>query len=253
MPELKNRRQELFCRSYFLEPIGAKAVIKAGYKAAHADECQRRLLRMSHIQARLSELRAPGDAAFQGQVAAVMRRLWDMATVDMRELVQLHVGPCRYCHGIGHQYQWKSEREYKVALALALKGLRPNTDVPDPSIDPSWPSLIGGTGYRLTREANPNCPECDGLGEPYVTATPSSDLTDRQASLYSGAKRTAHGIEVVTKDQIKALALLAQSFRLDEEQSPRNGDKLTAGLAEICARMASAAPLRAQYAEDETR
>ena len=123
---------------------------------------------MSHIKTRIAELRVPEEVVFKATAADVTRRLWDVATADMRDLVRLHVGPCRYCHGVEHQFQCKSEREYMVALSRARNALGPNAAAPDPSADPSWPSLFGGSGYRLTRTPHPDCPECSGLGEPYV-------------------------------------------------------------------------------------
>jgi phage terminase small subunit len=95
MPELKNRRQELFCRAYVLEPIAVKAAVKAGYRNTYADETQRRLMRMDHVQARIAELREPEDTDFKIKVDAVLRRLWTIATCDARDLTQLRIGPCR--------------------------------------------------------------------------------------------------------------------------------------------------------------
>ena len=73
---------------------------------------------------------------------------------------------CRYCLGIDHAFQWKTQREYLVALAAATAKLGDDLP-PDPKTDPSWPDPAGGTGYRLTNAPNPDCPECSGLGIPY--------------------------------------------------------------------------------------
>lgn len=56
MPELKNQRQELFCREYIVDYIGGKAAIRAGYAEGSARSTASKLLTNPDILARVREL-----------------------------------------------------------------------------------------------------------------------------------------------------------------------------------------------------
>ena len=245
MPYLENHRHELFCKAYVLDPVGSKAAISAGYSPKTSDETQRRILARPDVKARIAELRAEIDTEFKIEASDVLKRLYTIATADARDLTQYRVGACRFCHGIGHLFQWKTEREYLSALSAARKGLAKGDIDPDPELDPNWPDLAGGIGFKLTCQPNPDCPECAGLGHPYVTATDSGKLTAEQAMLFAGAKHGANGIEIAMQDRAKPLEMVAKHLGLAKEQVLHDTtDRLTAGLVDILGRLDAAAPIR---------
>ncbi|MEM5427213.1 hypothetical protein [Cupriavidus oxalaticus] len=110
----------------------------------------------------------------------------DMAYADARELSEMRVGACRCCYGEGHRYQFTTlewER-YQEAHEKALRKAEAKGEE-EPEFDPK-----GGPGFTLTREPNPECPECGGEGKPRVVFKDTQRLSPGAVSLYSGAKKT---------------------------------------------------------------
>ena len=103
--------------------------------------------------------------------AEAIRKLWaDVATADPNELIQHRIGACRFCHGVEHQFQWKTPREFEEGYIAACFDLWPSkgedaTTQRDLALerqitDPRLPSDAGGYGYRITADPAPECPEC---------------------------------------------------------------------------------------------
>lgn len=140
-------------------------------------------------------------------VAWLLERFIDIATADVRELIGLAIGCCRYCHGDGHLYQWR-EREYLEALAKAEReaetmagtdGKRANVPLPDPA---------GGFGYNATVAPHPDCPQCHGEGVERFVPRDTDKLSDQALLLYGGVKvKSDGGYEIVIADRTKALEL----------------------------------------------
>lgn len=246
MPQLPNYRHELFVKAYLLDPNGGKSAVAAGYSSKQADKTQHAILARPDVQERLAELRAEIDVEFKIKAADVLKRLHTIATGDARDLTQYRIGACRYCHGAEHEFQWKTRREFE----LAVQEYQPPTDKDGhPKFaeedDKARPSDKGGFGYRVTQEPDADCPECAGLGVPYVTATDTRKLSADQAMLYAGAKQTQHGIEIAMQDRAKPLEMIAKHLGLAKEQViVDTSDRLSAGLTEILARLDAAAPIR---------
>lgn len=248
MPELKFRKHELFCRAFAVEPNASKAALAAGYAKSGAGKQGHELLQRLDVKARLRELNEPEDAMFREAQAEVLDRIRRMAFADARDLTQFRIGACRYCHGVDHAYQWKTEREFLEALVNRKSKLRIGEGEPDPAEDPSWPDDRGGFGYRLARQQDPECPECGGMGVPYVHAPDSRDLSPAAALLFNGAKNGPNGIEIMMQDRAKPLEMLAKRFGLLKEQVDLDlSDRLAQGLVEILNRHDAAAPLRKGY------
>lgn len=97
----------------------------------------------------------------------------------------------------------------------------------------------------MTDGPDPTCPECAGLGLPYVTATDTTFLSPEAAMLFNGAKQGPHGIEIAMQDRAAPLAMVAKHMGLTKEHVVLDTtDRLKAGLAEILGRLEAAAPLR---------
>lgn len=196
----------------------AQAYIEAGYQAKNlntAKACASRLLTSANSRRyrakRIRELMARNEDAQDRLLALFV----DMAYTDARELSEMRVGCCRYCHGTGHLYQFtpqefeqhEAEHDQAVAKAVMERGN-------PPEFNP-----LGGMGFRRSREPHPECPECDGEGKPRVVFKDTQGLSPGAVTLYAGAKIGKDGIEVKQYDQKAARETLAKILKLYDDRS----------------------------------
>ena len=214
MPELINAQHERFCREILVDFNATQAAIRAGYYRTTAKQQGSRLLTYADIQTRLGELREVVAEKLDIEAAEVFRRWWHTATADPNELTQHRIGACRYCHGAGHAYQWKTQREYDEARAQWVAKTPAEGASPDILAAHSiqQPKMDGGLGYRLTNDPVPDCPECYGLGVPYVWMADTRRISEQARLLYNGVKETKNGIEILMADRQKALELVARNL-----------------------------------------
>lgn len=145
-------------------------------------------------------------------------RMWaEIPTADPNELTQHIHAPCRYCRGEGHEYQWKTEREFREAKARAVFDLFTDDELRDLAMaggidDPRIPTDAGGYGYRITDDPNPECPECSGVGVEITRMADTRRLSGGARLLFDGVKETRQGIEIRMQDRAKALENLAKSI-----------------------------------------
>lgn len=202
-----NPRQQKFVDEYLISMNGTQAVIRAGYNPKNADVIASqnlgKLAIMTAIQKALQE------RAQRTEITAdnVLRRWWAIATADPNTLVQNRRAPCRHCNGINNQFQWKTEREYREAVAKVLPDKAKVSKIKRPT---KRISKAGGYGYSVKSPINPDCPECGGEGVGYVYAVDTRYLTPEQRILYAGAKHTKDGLEIKLQDQAKALENVAR-------------------------------------------
>lgn len=200
-------KQEKFAQHYAVNHDGAAAyrhayAVNPATKQATVQRQASALLANLAIAARVEHLRNATPGAVEAMMTcAEAHKAWlDIATADPRELIGLRVGCCRYCHGVGHAYQWR-QREYLEAVRHAEKEAKAGRpcDLPDPS---------GGLDFRSTRPPVEDCPECDGRGEEYVQPRDTNNLSPQALLLYGGVKRKRDGsIEIVMADRQKALEM----------------------------------------------
>lgn len=157
-----------------------------------------RVANRPHVAARIAELRQL--AAERTAIPALETRIKEMRELeaaDPREIIGVHWGACRYCHGLDHHYQWSDDLEYAEACDVAVKARQP------------LPDMTGGFEFTTMRDPAPDCPRCYGVGvqRPYVTD--SRKLTRAAARLYKGVKIKGNGdIEILLHDQQKATDML---------------------------------------------
>ena len=83
--------------------------------------------------------------------------------------------------------------EYIDAVAQAEAREEP---LPDPG---------GGFGYMRTAKPHPDCPDCEGVGvEDSAPQRYARTLSPAAVMIYDGVKETRNGVEVKTKDAMKA-------------------------------------------------
>jgi phage terminase small subunit len=229
-------RQQAFVAHYLVSRNASDAYRKAGYAAKDANVCGPRLLANVLIAAAVAEGQGKLLEKLSLTADDIVAKLELIATADPTRLTALHIGACRYCWGIEHHCQWRTPREFSEAVELhMLKGEAYCANHPPPEQE-------GGYGYRQTRRPNPDCPECDGLGRPYVVFADTRDMDPAERELFLGVKQTQHGIEYRLSDKAHALDLLAQRTGVFAKRDENFANALSQAIAEIQNRT-SRAPL----------
>lgn len=168
-----NDRERRFVLEYLADETNhaTAAAERAGFKKGPGlHVTATRVLRRAKVAAAIEKGRAEIERAIMLDAEAI-HKLWaDVATADPNELIQHRIGASRFCHGVEHQFQWKTPREFEEAHITVCFDLWPGKgedattqralalarDITDPRL----PSDAGGYGYRITADPGPECPEC---------------------------------------------------------------------------------------------
>lgn len=229
-----------FCME-FVSHLNATKAYLAAYPECEPESartCAARLFANARIRAYIQSL-LDERATITGITAdRVLVKLWETATADPRELVEVRVGSCRHCWGMYHQYQY-TESEFDKAQSghiheeakkrkLAVKQGTEYVPTPFPE--------KGGTGYNPNRQANPECPECFGDGVPRSVIKDVRQASSGALSLFGGVKYDKAGnMMVVIRDPLPAMRMVAEHLGLlsDKLPGPQTVNPLEALLAEI--------------------
>jgi len=208
-----NDRQRSFVLIYLNEPNSTKAARQAGYK--HPNTQGPRLLVNVCIAAAVQEGRTQIECKLMYSAQDIARCWLELATADPSELSNNLLGACRYCHGIDFEYQWKSPREYRDALARVVYDFFAGDDLRAAAMrgeieDLRLPTDIGGFGYRISDDPNPDCPECAGLGIEHVRMADTSTLTGSAKLLFDGVETTRQSKKIKVQSRERALENLAK-------------------------------------------
>lgn len=131
--------------------------------------------------------------------AWVIRRLIAFVTADPNDLVEGRRVACRYCHGLDHRYQFRTEelrqeRQRHIAAQMQLPELQ-RVEFDD----------HGGGGYTTRRDPDPECPECDGDGVFHVVFKDTRYLSAGGQLLFDGFETKADGsVKVKLRDRLWA-------------------------------------------------
>lgn len=124
-----------------------------------------------------------------------------------------------------HEYQWKTEREFKEAQGSFLNELsQGDTDsllvlvqaMEDGRTIPGLPNDDGGYGFDASTNPLPDCPECHGEGIANVVVADTREALAHP--LYEGVKQTQHGIEIKIADRAKALEQVARHLQIFKDE-----------------------------------
>lgn len=219
-------KQEKFCRE--LARLGdGKAAYRITYNALKMNDASvasavSHLLADPKVAQRVANLRAKAADRFEIKHVDVLRLWWRIATADANALICHRRVACRYCHGVGFQYQWRDETEWANAVALALA-----------EESDELPSLAGGVGFNHTVAPHSDCPQCCGEGIGDVFATDTRKLGDDAKVLYAGVKKTRGGFEIQMRNQDEALANIARHLGMFNDRLPgaANGNPMVFAIA----------------------
>jgi hypothetical protein len=172
------------------------------------------------VRARVQALMAAAAEANAVQGGFLLSRYMAQATADPRELSEIRVAPCRYCHGQDHLYQYT---DGELAKRKAEHEQRRQERLDDGKRDIGEFNEQGGGGFNISGIPNPECPSCGGEGEPRVVLKDSRTYTQGGLSLFLSAKQGKEGIEVKVRDGNEALQQIARHkgfFEADKDPAP---------------------------------
>lgn len=234
-------KEERFCLEYLVDLNGSAAARRAGFSARTAANTAYQLMRAPRIKARIDALKAERAKRVEFTADDAIKRMIAVVTADARKLTSHLIGPCRYCWGIDHRYQWKTEREWEDARAEAEdKGKK------------RLPTCEGGFGYRLSGEPNPDCPECSGLGHPYTRFADTSKLTGDEALLFEGVKQGRDGLQFLMPDRGRMFDRLADHLGIRNREAENSAAAAFQDmLGQLLGGAASKAPIAQTSSDDD--
>lgn len=111
-------REQLFVDAYLADPKlnGTNAAIAAGYAPSMARTYATRMLMKDSVLRLLEERRAEREKRVEITQDMVLKRWWDIANVDVNELIEYRRGPCPDC------WQSGSKNQMPNADCLRCKG-----------------------------------------------------------------------------------------------------------------------------------
>lgn len=217
-------RQQRFVDEYLVDLNGTQAAIRAGYSMDTARVQASQLLSKLNVQAAITEGRRRQQERTGISADKILKQAWDIATADPRELMELKVGCCRYCWGIGHRQQ-----RTLAEMNRALEAFHANKKKPrDAEFDEE-----GGIGFDANRPPHPECPECYGDGQPREVLHDTRLLSPAAAQLYAGVKRTKEGLQMLTKNQEAYAEKIWKHLGLYEKDNQQKADPFTSMLNRI--------------------
>jgi hypothetical protein len=217
-----------FVDEYLIDLNCQAAALRAGYAKGHWGA---NLVRDKEVRAAIEERRVvlAGERSAQG-AQFVLNKLWDVATADPRELVELRCVPCRYCWGDGGQYQFSKTEALRLLKAHEygvskhpMAALWPCGEAERAYYQAGQAGLAfdpqGGDGYTTTREPNPACSECAGIGITLHIFHDTRTLGPVARQLYRGIKVGQNGkLEVLIANQDEARNMLAKHYGVAVER-----------------------------------
>jgi hypothetical protein len=209
-------KQRRFVDEYLIDLNATQAAIRAGYSEKTARSIAAENLTKPDVSEYLTKRRAEIAASTAITPEVVLQRWWDLANVDINEIVEYRRDNCRHCWGIDHQYQW-TEAEFERATHEAADNGKES------------PDSIGGFGFIATREPNPECPECAGEGKGKVHVHDTRRLKGAARRLYAGVHQGKDGLKALVDDRMKALDNVSRILGV---YSDRRDDPIKAAQAE---------------------
>jgi phage terminase small subunit len=215
-------REQRLIDEFLVDRNGTQAAIRAGYSPNSARQIAHETLSKPYMQ--LALLNAIKAQQTRTQITAddALREIWNVATADTRELVEVRKGCCRCCYGEGHKYQ-RTVGEMN----------RDREDWVEKGKNPAEFDEAGGIGFDPLKLPNDECPHCGGDGAARVVLKDTRSMGEKAIALYAGAKQGQYGIEVKFHSKMDALEKLAKHLGLYEKDNQQKTDPLAALLNRI--------------------
>jgi len=206
----------IFRLEYLSNGFNASAAYEVAYPMANkktAASNSWKLLQSERMQAYLADGVAELFGKLELKAEDVLRLIWDTATADPNELIEVRRVCCRHCYGRDHRYQMTPSEWEEVVKAFQQavdKWEREGCKTDPPVLDDQ-----GGIDFNRTLPPVADCPECHGEGWPDILVKDTRYLSPAAKRLYAGAKRTrGGGLEILTHSRDKNLELLGKYLGL---------------------------------------
>jgi len=213
---ITNKRHLLFLDHYFSKKnwMNATGAAKAaGYAERTAGRTAHEVLKRPEIQDEIQRRLAKHRKALQYGPEEAMADLAEMARADVNEIMRSVTTACRRCHGVNHEYQWRSQLEFDVAhekwIMAELEAVQAGR-----KYLPVEPSMRGGVGFSDDLLPNPACPACGGAGETRTVFADTTKLSPGAKKLFAGIKLTPNGPQPMIHDQLKVRELIGKHLGL---------------------------------------
>lgn len=208
-------KQQRFVAEYLVDLNATQAAIRAGYSVNTAAAIGHENLKKPEIQLAILNARKAQQERTSITADGALREVWNIATADARDLVELKVGCCRCCHGHGNKYQ-RTVGEMN----------RDREDWVEKGKNPAEFDEGGGIGFNPLLQPHPQCPICGGDGQSRVVLKDTRTMGEKAIALYAGAKQTQHGIEIKMHSKGDALEKLFKHLGLYEKDNQQKTDPL---------------------------
>lgn len=208
-------KQRRFVDEYLVDLNATQAAIRAGYSEKTANEQGNRLLAKVSIATAIQDAMKARGKRTQITADKVLQRWWDLANVDVNELVEYRRQNCRHCWGIEHGYQWTHGEYEKAQRDADAEGK-------------DSPSCDGGFDFDHNREPNADCPECGGEGRGKIHVHDTRRLKGPARALYAGVHQGKDGLKVLLEDRGKALENVARHLGMFNDKRDDDGKALAA-------------------------
>lgn len=204
--------EQRFAEEYLVDLNGTQAYlrVKPGAAEPSARVSATRLLAKANVQERIAQLKAERSERTGITADRVVQEAWNILTADPRELMEFHVGCCRYCWGQDFGYQ-RTNAEYRAAKDSHAAQLRMATTAKERTKLGTF-NPMGGPGFEMTRAPNSLCPSCGGTGEGRSVFKDTRTISAAAASLFAGVKETKEGREIRLHSKDAAMDKLFRHF-----------------------------------------
>jgi hypothetical protein len=208
-------KQRRFVDEYLVDLNATQAAIRAGYSEKRASEIGYQLLHKTTVQAHLVVRRKELASKTAITPEMIAQRWWELANVDVNEIVEYRRDNCRHCWGEDHEYQWTHGEFEKAQREAEEEGK-------------TAPSMVGGFGFDHNREPNPACPECGGAGRGKVHVHDTRRLKGGARRLYAGVHQGKDGLKALVDDRLKALDAISRIYGMYNDKRDDDSKALAA-------------------------
>jgi phage terminase small subunit len=142
----------------------------------------------------------------------IMKYWWDIATC---ELPFPPAGPCRYCWGEDHQYQYTLAEYRNAQRKHTSDQLKKSPHLRVPFDE------LGGIGFDRTKKPHPYCTECNGEGRNYMLVIDREKLTPAQRQAIDEVRVHKDGsVSLKMRDRSRAMENLQQLMGMIQPRKP---------------------------------
>ena len=209
-------QHETFCVEYAFHGDGARAARRSDVTEKCAKNRASLWLKWPEIQARVAELKAERIERLKIDQDELVREWREMALVDTNEIVEHRRINCHYCHGRDHEYQW-TPAEFRAAVRkYDLLGDQTKARTPEP-LD------IGGLDYDITREPNPECPECRGEGTERLFFRDTRTMSPAARRIYQGMQFGKDGKKALLFSREKLEEMIGRAIGAFKDRVEHSG------------------------------